>query len=330
MAPRLSKVVAEEIDEILEAEPNVDLNEVAAVYNTTYKSVCERRKGIRKRLATGINSRKRAGPTGKVTPEIREYALWCITKDNQLYEDEVAAHIEAEFDVALHQSTISRLYTQAKITHKALEVEAQQRNEILISNWKGLASSWDAKRLCFIDESAANERTGDRKWGFAPKGRPARAKRWLKKTERLSVLPGYTWQGIQKALVVKGAINAEIFEDWLYNDLLPNLPRHNGLQPIVIMDNARIHRREEIQAICRCYNCLVEFLPPYAPILNSIESSFYNLKAFIRRHYRVGNDGSYTDFEPFLIRTLRAFGDNERAKQKAIAHFKHCGYVFYD
>ena len=96
------------------------------------------------------------------------------------------------------------------------------------------------------------------------------------------------------------------------------------------MDNARIHRGERIKEICERHGCDLEYLPPYCPFLNPIESSFHDLKAFIRRHYRVGSDGNYTDFLPFLVRTLRAFGGTELAEEKARAHFKHCGYSFED
>src|ERR1700710_2915092 len=130
MPRHISKADASAIDEILTNEPNVNLHEVANRYNTTYETVRQRRVRIRRFQSTGIDERKRAGPRGKVTEAIKEYALWLISKDNQLYEDEVATHIEYEFNVKLSQPTISRLWASTQITHKALEVAARQRNQI--------------------------------------------------------------------------------------------------------------------------------------------------------------------------------------------------------
>ena len=48
--------------------------------------------------------------------------------------------------------------------------------------------NWDAQQLVFLDKAASNERTTDRKYGYAPSGALAYVKRWLKRFVRWSIL----------------------------------------------------------------------------------------------------------------------------------------------
>jgi hypothetical protein len=56
-------------------------------------------------------------------------------------------------------------------------------------------SSWTADQLVFIDESAANKRSADRKYGWTPIGQKAIQSTPLKHFERYSILPAYTIDG---------------------------------------------------------------------------------------------------------------------------------------
>lgn len=328
MAPRLSAAAGAEIDQILTDNPTVDLQQLAHQYSTTYKTMSVRRRKLRQRVATGIDDRRTPGPQPSATPEIKDFALWLISKDPELYLDEVATHIYFEFDVKLSTSTISRLWAECKVTHKKIQAEALQRNEVLIEAWKHKVARWKGEQLVFLDESACNERTGDRRLGWAKKGTPAVVKRLLKRTERLSVLPAYTWKGYYRPLVVTGSITAVIFENWLEHDILPDIPRYHGLRPIIVMDNAKVHKSQRVRDLCDQFECDLEYLPPYCPFFNPIEQSFFDLKAFVRRWYKVNEDGTYDNFYPFLKRALRWLGDTEEGCEKAIAHFRHSGYGF--
>jgi hypothetical protein len=81
----------------------------------------------------------------------------------------------------------------------------------------------------FVDKSALNERIGDRRFRWGLIGMPVRVKRWLKKTERWLILLVYTLNGYKAPLIFKGAIIAEIFENWLDVDLLPMIDRPVGM-----------------------------------------------------------------------------------------------------
>ena len=48
---------------------------------------------------------------------------------------------------------------------------------------------------------------------------------------------------------------------------------------VLIMDNARIHKTDEVQRILREHNIAFRFTVPYSPQLNPIEEFFSMLKA---------------------------------------------------
>lgn len=67
---------------------------------------------------------------------------------------------------------------------------------------------------------------------------------------------------------------AQVFNTWLENRLLPLLKQAS----ILILDNARFHKKDEIRALARKKGHVVLFLPPYSPDLNKIEPSFGVIK----------------------------------------------------
>ena len=283
MAPNLSKRVRDALDESLRDNPQIDPHEIAILYGTIYSIVIKRRALVRRIELTGTDTRRKAGRPRIITPELLEYAIALIERNATLYQDEVADFIYMEFGIQLDQPQVSRLLKQAGISHKKLSVQACQRNEVLISAWTFKMTNWDARQLVFVDESAYNERTGDRRYGWGPSGQRARVKRWLKKSERWSLLPAYTLEGYIKPILFKGSITAKIFQEWIRDDVLPNIQPPPGLRLILIMDNCKIHKSQEVLDIANYFDVDIEFLPPYYPEFNPIEASFHDLKAYLRR-----------------------------------------------
>jgi len=88
---------------------------------------------------------------------------------------------------------------------------------------------------------------------------------------------------IEKTLLTIGlyktSINADIFYEWLTQDLLPKLPA----ACVIVMDNAMFHKRQDIKnAIVEAGHTL-EYLPPYSPDLNPIEHKWSQAKSIRRR-----------------------------------------------
>ena len=55
-----------------------------------------------------------------------------------------------------------------------------------------------------------------------------------------------------------------------------------GPRSVLILDNARIHYNVRLREIYEAAGVRVVYLPPYSPDLNPIESSFSELKTWIR------------------------------------------------
>ena len=166
---------------------------------------------------------------------------------------------------------------------------------------------------------------GDRKYGWAESGMPASIKRFLKRSERWSLLPAYSIEGYEDCLLFQGGITTAIFEDWLEHSLLPRCGRWPEPKSIIIMDNCAIHRSQRVLDLCAAAGVWIRWLPPYSPFLNPIEESFHDLKLYIRKHYRK-RGGDYPSFPLFLEQMVREYTVGPDAAKRARAHFRNCGY----
>jgi transposase len=92
------------------------------------------------------------------------------------------------------------------------------------------------------------------------------------------------------------------------------------------MDNYRIYKSPCVKEICRRHNVLLEFLPPYCPFFNLIKASFYDLKAYIRRHYYIYNE-TYNNFEEFLGEALWKISRGKDAASRACIYFCYIEYL---
>jgi len=139
---------------------------------------------------------------------------------------------------------------------------ARERSQELRDEWKARLTQWKPEQLIFVDESAANERTADRKYGWATKGAKAFAKISMKRSEKWSILPAYTLDGFIAWDVVQGSYNKQLFNDFIRNFVLP-LCNHdpNGLKSILIMDNAKIHHSEVYPYFSVKFLTLIRALP---------------------------------------------------------------------
>jgi hypothetical protein len=127
---------------------------------------------------------------------------------------------------------------------------------LLRDEWIRKLSGWTAEQLIFVDESAANERTAHRKYGWAPIGITPIQQQCFKRSERWSILPAYTIDGFITWEVVHGSFNAELFQEFIENKILPRCNPYPSPRSIIIMDNAPIHSQEVLTHI---FNSIIIF-----------------------------------------------------------------------
>jgi transposase len=160
----------------------------------------------------------------------------------------------------------------------------------------------------FLDESAACERTGDRKYGWSPRGREAKVHTMFKRSKRWSILPAFTTKGYIAWIIHHGSIKQTIFNDFVRHHVLPlTTPAiDGGPNSVLCLDNASAHKSEELQEMCDNAGITLAFLPPYSCDFNLIETSFAVLKRWMKRHGQRAKD--YEDFEEFLQEAVLAQG----------------------
>jgi len=100
-------------------------------------------------------------------------------------------------------------------------------------------------KLVTINKSAADERTGYRRYGWAEVGQTPEEMRLFRHDEKWSILLALTTTGYLPLLVYHGLIDAPLFTAWLRTTILPRMnPYVEGeitLKSIILMDNCKIH-----------------------------------------------------------------------------------------
>ena len=96
----------------------------------------------------------------------------------------------------------------------------------------------------FLDESAANARTIDRKFGWALIGISATTDESLLKEKKWSILPLYTEDGFISWDILHGSYTIEMFNKFVKEHVIPYTNPFPGSKSILCMDNAKIHHNE--------------------------------------------------------------------------------------
>ena len=119
--------------------------------------------------------------------------------------------------------------------------------------------------------------------------------------------------GLTAPTVVDGAINGELFEAYIRQQLAPTLRPGD----VVVMDNLSVHKRAGVREAIERAGARLEYLPPYSPDLNPIEQAFAKLKALLRKAEERTVGGLWR----LLGRLLDEFRPEECRN-----YLQHCGY----
>ena len=136
----------------------------------------------------------------------------------------------------------------------------------------------DVNKLIFLDESGIN--TGmTRLYGRSSDGERVIDYIPDVRFERTSILSSIRANGEMVPLVFEGALNGELFKEYVSQCLAPTL--HKG--DIVIMDNLSSHKVRGVIDPIIAAGASVVYLPPYSPDLNPIEMMWSKMKAYLRK-----------------------------------------------
>lgn len=119
--------------------------------------------------------------------------------------------------------------------------------------------------------------------------------------------------GIRCATVVDGAINADVFEAFVAQVLVPELRPGD----VVVLDNLSSHKRTRTRELIESAGAELVFLPPYSPDLNPIEMVFAKAKQLLRSLACRTREALWEAMQSVLDRI---------APSDAANCFRHCGY----
>ena len=137
------------------------------------------------------------------------------------------------------------------------------------------------KRLVFLDECGALTNMV-RLHGRSPRGMRACGTAPFGHWTRVTILGALGAEGIVGAMSVEAATSAAVFHAYLEQVLLPEL-RRTRPDAVLVMDNLRAHKAQQVRALLDSSGFTYKYLPAYSPDLNPIESAWAKVRAELRR-----------------------------------------------
>ncbi|XRB07680.1 transposase [Pycnococcus provasolii] len=256
-------------------------------------------------LATGQYKERPRGGHRSSPPKLayRELVfLACVTR---LFKFMTLADyvnmLRIELGVETSEPAVCRALHYLKLTRKKKVTVAQEKFTYTNMNKYALFRLWQKgvnimgappctrQNLVFVDEFAVKTSHSVPTYGrdhsgcvLTSRGQyvPSRKMNWVAAMGANGMLP-VTW-GFPNGVGLGNGFCAPVFELWFIQALLP------ALWPgaIVVLDNAKFHRKASLRAAAAIFGVDVVFLPSYSPELNPIEWAFGNIKYEICRQWR--------------------------------------------
>ena len=117
------------------------------------------------------------------------------------------------------------------------------------------------------------------RYGRSPSHERAYDERPIAKGKRISMVSALTTSGMKAAFNYEGTMTGLVFLHFLQHFLCPELSHGD----YVVMDNASVHKVEDVKQLIEATGAKVIYLPPYSPELNPIELAWNKMKAYLRK-----------------------------------------------
>jgi transposase len=181
------------------------------------------------------------------------------------------------------------------------------------AQWRNQQPLRDGGKLIFIDETWVKTNM-TRTRGRAPVGERLVAKVPHGHWKTTTLIAALDCGGIRCSAVVDGAVNAQVFEAFVEQILLPTLSPGD----VVVMDNLSSHKRPRTAELIRSREAELLYLPPYSPDLNPIENVISKIKQCLRSLGCRTRDVLWGAMQGVLDRVTPTDATN---------CFRHCGYT---
>jgi transposase len=151
------------------------------------------------------------------------------------------------------------------------------------------------------------------------RGRAPRGQRLIEKVphghwKTTTLIAALGLEGMRCSTVVDGAVNADVFESFVEQVVMPDLRAGD----VVVLDNLSSHKRARTRELIESAGAQLLYLPPYSPDLNPIEMIFAKLKQLLR--------SLACRTAAALWGAMQSVLDQVTATDAANC-FRHCGYT---
>jgi transposase len=193
---------------------------------------------------------------------------------------------------------------------------ASERDAKARKKFRPLTGAFESGHFIFLDEMGSNLGL-TRRYGRAAPGERVPDAVPGDRGGNISTIGAIGLEGIRTGLSVPGAIDGETLLFFVEELLVPTLNRGD----LVVMDNASIHKLDDIEDALDAAGAGLLFLPAYAPDLNPIEHAWSKVKARLRalkpRTPPALLEALVTAFAAITPHDLQGW-------------FRHCGYQVAD
>jgi transposase len=167
--------------------------------------------------------------------------------------------------------------------------------------------------LIFIDEAGVNIAMA-RQYARAPQGTRAHATKPCNKGKNITMLGALSHEGLMASMTVEGSTDTDIFVTYIQEILCPCLRAGQ----VVILDNLKPHKADEVRKAIESVRARIEYLPPYSPDFSPIEACWSKVKASLRAQAA----RTYEELDRAIAQAFKAItADDVRG------WFSHCGYL---
>jgi len=104
-----------------------------------------------------------------------------------------------------------------------LQKAALERNELVRAHYLAtIGDHYTRNQLIFLDESAKDERSLSRLYGYSPRNTPAQKKVVFVRGKRYTILPAITMEGFVAVDIFEGSCDKKKFVDFVLGQVVSN------------------------------------------------------------------------------------------------------------
>jgi transposase len=272
-----------------------------------------------------IDVKRRGGDRRSKISEVQKQKIveW-VNADPTVTLKKLVQKFNENFQIVVDDNTIDRIFKNFHFSLKQLVILQVNRN---INATIESRFNYSQQFFNYLYEQPDNNFVFIDEAGFSVSSRTKKGRSLVGvspvitvpsiKSRNISIIASATKYGMLDFHVNVNPVTGENFKTYLEN--LKNICHNkNILNPIFILDNARIHHYSGIADLVNLLNLNILYLPPYSPMCNIIENCFSKWKNFVVRSnpenegqlFRYINEGfnqiSSDDCEGFFRKMLRS------------------------